>query len=278
MPIYDQGYQRYEGQRAPHGRAWWIIARTTILASMRRRWFVGWLLVAWIPFIGRAAQVYFSDTLARAPILAVTAETFRDFLGQQAFFVFVITILLAGAIADDRRANALQLYLSKPLTRVEYIVGRLVPILVFVLGVTLAPAVMLLLLQIAFSGSVEFLRQHLFLLPAITLVSLAQALLSSFAILALSSLSKSRRFVAVMYAGIVFFTSAMVQALRQITGSRAWAVLSPGDMIDVLADAAFRIRSEPPVPVAVAVVVIVALMALSAVVLERQVRGVEVVA
>jgi ABC-2 type transport system permease protein len=186
--------------------------------------------------------------------------------------------LLSGAIADDRRANALQLYLSKPLTRVEYVVGRLVPILVFVMGVTFAPAVLLLLLQIAFSGSVDFLRQNLFLLPAITLVSLVQALLSGFAILALSSISKSRRFVAVMYAGILFFTSAMVQALRQITGSRTWAVLSPGDMIDVLTDAVFRVRAEPPVSVGVAVGVIVALIAVSIWVLERQVRGVEVVA
>jgi ABC-2 type transport system permease protein len=278
MPIHDQGYRRYAGKRAPHGRAWWIIARTTMLASVHSRRFVGLLLVAWAPFVVRAVQVYLSANLARASFLAATAETFRDFLGQQAFFVFLITILLSGAIADDRRANALQLYLSKPLTRVEYVVGRLVPILVFVMGVTFAPAVLLLLLQIAFSGSVDFLRQNLFLLPAITLVSLVQALLSGFAILALSSISKSRRFVAVMYAGILFFTSAMVQALRQITGSRTWAVLSPGDMIDVLTDAVFRVRAEPPVSVGVAVGVIVALIAVSIWVLERQVRGVEVVA
>ena len=95
-------------------------------------------------------------------------------------------------------------------------------------------------------------------MPAITLVSLTQALLSSFAILALSSLSKSRRFVSVMYAGVIFFTAAMYQALRAITGSRAWAAISPGDMLDVIADAIFRIRANPPVPVPVAVLVIVA--------------------
>ena len=65
--------------------------------------------------------------------------------------------------------------------------------------------------------------------------------------LALSSLSKSRRFVAVMYAGIIFFTAAMYQALAAITGSRRWAGISPGDMMDVVADAVFRIRSTPPV-------------------------------
>ena len=186
-------------------------------------------------------------------MLAATAQTFRDFLDQQGLFVFLVTIALGGAIADDRRANALQLYLSKPLTRTEYILGRLAPVLACLLGVTFLPAILLLLLQVAFSGSTAFLSQNLFLVPAITLVSLTQALLSACTILALSSLSKSRRFVSVMYAGIIFFTAAMYQVLRAITGSRAWAAISPGDMMDVVADAVFRIRSTPPVPVLVAV-------------------------
>ena len=100
-----------------------------------------------------------------------------------------------------------------------------------------------------FAGSLTFLRANLFLLPAITLFSLIQALLSAFAMLALSSLTKSRRFVSIMYAGVIFFTAAMYQALRGITGSRAWAVISPGDMLDVIANAIFRSRGEPAVPV-----------------------------
>jgi hypothetical protein len=49
-------------------------------------------------------------------------------------------------------------------------------------------------------------------------------------------------------------------------------------MLDVLADAVFRIRANPPVPVAVAVLVIVLLIAASFWVLERKIRAVEVVA
>jgi len=110
-----------------------------------------------------------------------------------------------------------------------------------------------------------------------TLVSLVQALLSAFAMLALSSLTKSRRFVSIMYAGTIFFTAAMYQALRNITGSRAWAAISPGDMLDVIADAVFRIRAQPPVPVFVAVIVIAAVIAVSIWVLERRIRAVEIV-
>jgi ABC-2 type transport system permease protein len=278
VPIHDQGYRRYGGGRAAHGRAWWVIARTQLRAAVRYRPFLILLLASCVPFIARGVQFYLASSFQQMSVLAPTAQTFRDFLDQQGLFVFLVTIGLGGAIADDRRANALQLYLSKPLTRVEYVLGRLVPALICLLGITFLPAMLLLLLQVAFSGSTAFLRQNLFLLPAITLVSLTQALLSSCAILALSSLSKSRRFVAVMYAGIIFFTTAMYQVLRNITGSRAWAAISPGDMMDVVADAVFRIRSTPPVPVPAAILVIVLLIGASLWILERRIRAVEVVA
>jgi ABC-2 type transport system permease protein len=181
-------------------------------------------------------------------------------------------------ISEDRRTNALQLYLSKPLTRVEYVLGKLLSPLLYVLAITLLPAILLLVLQIVFSGSVAFLRQNLFLLPAITLLSLMQALLAAFAILALSSLSKSRRFVAIMYAGIVFFTAAMYQVLRGITTSRTWAVISPGEMLDVIANAIFRSRDQPAVPVYVAVIVVFVIIGLAVLILERRIRAVEVVA
>jgi ABC-2 type transport system permease protein len=279
VPIHDQGYRHYQGQRAPHGGAWWVIARAHMQSLLRYRWFQILLLGAFAPFLFRAGQIYFSTTNAQvAEFLATTPDTFRDFLSQQGFAVFLIIIMQSGLIADDRRTNALQLYLSKPLTRVEYVLGKLVPPLAFVLAVTLVPAVLLLVLQVVFSGSLTFVRQNLFLLPAVTLFSIIQALLSAFAILALSSLSKSRRFVAIMYAGIILFTAAMYQVLRAITASRAWAVISPGEMLDVIANAIFRSRAEPAVPVYVAIIVILVIIGAAILILERRIRGVEVVA
>jgi ABC-2 type transport system permease protein len=279
MPIHDQGYRHYAGQRAAHGRAWWVIARSHIITTLQQRGFRLLLVAAWAPFVVRAVQIYVSSAnLPVSEFIATTPELFRDFLSQQRLFVFLVTIGQAGLIADDRRTNALQLYLSKPLTRVEYILGKLVPPLAYVLFVTVVPALLLLLLQVIFAGSLSFLRANLFLLPAITLYSLIQALLSAFAILALSSLTKSRRFVSIMYAGVIFFTAAMYQALRGITASRKWAVISPGEMLDVISNAIFRSRIEPPVPLYVAIIAVLVVIGLAMVILERRIRGVEVVA
>jgi ABC-2 type transport system permease protein len=277
-PIHDQGYRRYGGRREPQGRRWWVIGRAGLMGRIRERRVIGVLLAAWLPFLVRAVQFYASANFQQVAILAPTAETFREFLGQQEVFIFIVSIVIgAGLIADDRRANALQIYLSKPLTRVEYIVGKLTTLAIVLAFVTWLPAILLLILQMLFAGSTKFLREHLYLIPAITVVAAVQVFVTSFAMLALSSLSKSRRFVAMMYAGILFFTAAMYQALRQITGSNAWAAISPRDTMSVIADGVFRIQGSQPISFPVAMVVVIVLIAGSTWILERRVRGVEVV-
>ena len=279
MPIHDQGYRRYAGLRESHGRTWWVIARAGVMERLRERKFLGLLLFAWLPFIVRAVQFYVVSNWSQAATLfAPSASTFRDFLDQQSIFVFFITMYVgAGLIANDRRANALQIYLSKPLTRVDYVVGKLTTLLIFLVGVTWVPGILLLLLQMLFAGNTTFLKANLFLFPAITVFSAILVLLSAVSMLALSSLSKSRRFVAVMYAGLIFFTAAMYQALRGITGSRGWAIISPEDVLDVFAAVIFRSPGTPALPFSAALLFLVLMLGASVFILERRVRGVEVV-
>jgi ABC-2 type transport system permease protein len=278
LPIHDQSYRHYAGAKAPPGRSWTVIAWAGIKTMVKKRIFLGLLLFAWFPFIVRAVQIYISANFAQAALFAPTAETFRQFLEQQDFFVFVITVYVgAGLIANDRRANALQIYLSKPLMRSEYIAGKLAVLFVFLTLVTLVPALLLLLLQVMFAGSFAFVQKNLFLFPAITVASMVQVLLASFTMLALSSLSNSARFVGILYVGITFFTSAIYGALYAITGSSRVSWISIGANLSQVVDVIFRLKPRYLTPWPVSLLVIIGLIALSTSVLERRVRGVEVV-
>jgi ABC-2 type transport system permease protein len=211
-------------------------------------------------------------------MLAVTAETFREVLDQQGIFVFFVTVYVgAGLIANDRRANALQIYLSKPLTRADYVAGKLAILVIFLLLVTWVPALLLLLLHAAFAGSFTFVRANLYLVPAITLVAFINVLVAAFTMLALSSLSNSSRFVGILYAGAVLFTDAMFAALRGILGSTMPSWISFPANLAQLGDVIFRVRPRYETPWPVSLVVVLALVVVSISVLERRVRGVEVV-
>jgi len=95
--------------------------------------------------------------------------------------------------------------------------------------------------------------------------------------LALSSLSKSSRFVAVMYAGLFFFTTALFNALRGITGRSSFAWLSPSASLEQLGDVIFRLEPRYQVSPAIAALTVIVLIAASIWTLMRKVRGVEIV-
>ncbi len=178
--------------------------------------FIGLLLLSWLPFIGRAAQIYAAASVPQAAaLLQVSAGTFKDFLDQQSILVFFITVYVgSGLIANDRRANALQIYLSKPLSRLEYVFGKLAILMVFLLLVTGVPGIVLLLLQIVFTGDLAFFRANIHLLPAITLFSLIQAVVFSRRCWRCRRLSKSSRYVSMLYAALIFFSQAIYGVLQ----------------------------------------------------------------
>ncbi len=279
MPIHDQGYQRYRGGRAALGQAWRVMTLAGVMTVVKKRVFIGMMLWAWTPFVIRAVQIYLSATFTLPAFLEPKGEMFREFLDQQGLFVFFMTIYVgAGLIANDRRANALQLYLSKPMTSAEYIAGKLAILFLFLISVTFVPAMLLLLTQAAFAGSLTFIRNNLYLVPAITLYSLVLVLVAGTTMLALPSMAKSSRFVSVMYAGLFFFTLALFNALRGITGTTAFAWIAPTAALQQLGDVIFRLEPRYQLSPALAVLTVVVLIAGSIWILLRRVRGVEIVA
>lgn len=278
MPIHDQTYRRYAGSRQSPGSAWAVIMLTGLRSLIRKKFFVAVMLFSWAQFVVRAVLLYLAANFPQMDLLAPTPETFREFFEQQGFFVFIVTVYVgAGLISTDRRVHALQIYLSKPLTRVEYIAGKLAILVALLLAVTWIPAMMLLVLQVVFAGNLTFLRENFFLVPAMTLFGFLYALTASFTMLALSSLSTSARYVAVLYAGALLFTEAIFSTLAGVTGSSALSWLSFRANLAQIGDVVFRVPPRYDTPWLVSLSVVVGVIAVSALVLERRVRGVEVV-
>src|SRR5437867_798066 len=279
MPIHDQGYRRYHGTRTPRGRAWSVITTAGVRTFFGKRAFLALLLLSWLPFVVRAVQIYAAANFPQMAFIAPTAETFRQFLNKQDLFVFVVSVYVgAGLIANDRRANALQIYLSKPLTRAEYVFGKLAILMAFLLLITWVPAIMLLIVQILFAGNFTFVQNNLYLVPAVTLFAFIEAGVVSAAMLALSSLSNSGRFVGMLYAALIFFSQALFGVLAFVTGDSSLSWIAVTHDLAQVGDEIFRLPLRYRTPWPVSLLMIVLLVVASGLVLERRVRGVEIVA
>src|SRR4029079_11935999 len=58
MPIYDQGYRRYEARGPLRKARFWPITREALRLVLVKRGYIGLMVMAWIPFVVRTVIIY----------------------------------------------------------------------------------------------------------------------------------------------------------------------------------------------------------------------------
>ena len=270
MPLYDLSYRRFEGPRSSRFRRSLALARSAASLLLRRRSFLLLLAVCWIPAVVRAAQIYVARQFPEAPeFFTITPDTWRDFLGQQVRFLPVVLVSLAtgaSAIASDFASGAFTVYLSKPISRFDYFLGKAIPVAGAVCAVTLAPALALLLLHLSLAPDFELLSQAPWLPLAVTGYSLFLALYFTLSVLAVSSLCRSGRVAGAGFAALVFGSEIVARTATSRTFGAPRFLSLNGSAIDAgrwfFGDSALA-----------SLVFMVGVMVLSALVLDRRLRS-----
>ena len=130
-------------------------------------------------------------------LIQVRQQIVAFHLAMTMFTFLIIAWYGAGLIAEDRRLGAHLLYFARPLTRRDYLVGKFLALAFFgVLAVVVPP---LVICTVATFSSPEwsFLKQEGGLIPATIAYGLGWVLVSSSAVLAISSLSSRKSFALV---------------------------------------------------------------------------------
>jgi ABC-2 type transport system permease protein len=130
----------------------------------------------------------------------------------------MLLVVIAGPnlISRDLRFNALPLYFSRPLTRLDYFLGKLGVIAALVAAVAVAPAVVAYALGICFSLDFGVIRDTWRLLPACVLYGLVIVVSAGTLMLALSSLSRRSLYVGIAWVGLWIISSAVAGVLGGI--------------------------------------------------------------
>jgi ABC-type transport system involved in multi-copper enzyme maturation permease subunit len=204
----------------------------------------------------------------------------------QGYFILLISSIVgAGLIAKDLRSNALEIYLTKPITPVDYVVGKLAVIFVFITLVTFVPALLVYLTAVAvWPGFLGATWPILFRMAGFCLLA---SLVNGIVILGLSSLAKSARFATVIWFALAFISAWVGLILSSLTKSRLMSLVSWRENFNTLAGWFFSTRpwthlvddiryKDESAPIAgVAVLVLAACVAGSALVMSRSLRNLE---
>ncbi len=241
MPIVDQGYQHWDGTLSGHAWRWLAITRRGVRTQWgkkaTRRAVIGALLpspllagflVVWGLFEQQSELIAPLLALlrnlpeelrtgAKAYRLPVWTLAFDAFLGVQMFFAMILVLIVGpDLISQDLRFNAIPLYLSRPMRRIDYFAGKLGVIAVYLAAVTIAPILLAWVLGVAFSLDPAIVVETAQLLGASVLSGLVVVLSAGTLMLALSSLSKSSRMVGGMWLGVWIVGNLTATALARI--------------------------------------------------------------
>lgn len=236
MPIFDQGYQHWQGRLSGHGWRWLAVTRHGVRALLKS-WIVRlMMLVAWLPAIAlvgfltlwglleQQAQSVISFLQALLPPeMIAQPQDFRAavwtiaysyfFKAELVCSLFLVLVVGPNLVSRDLRFNALPLYLSRPVRRIDYFVGKLGVIGFFLAATAVVPAVGAYLLGLAFSLDLGVVRDTHRLLWGGLLYGAVITLSAGTLMLALSSLSRRSIYVGLAWAGLVFLTHMLSSAL-----------------------------------------------------------------
>ncbi len=238
MPVYEQTYHHYTGTYLPRSQCWTVITQHGIKQAWRGKWFrplLFFCLINFFIFAGRlylAANIELMEFLGMNPninrlqqLFVVNEAFFYQFLTFQFFACFLMTVVIgADLIAADRRTKAISLYLSKPITRLDYLFGKGGIVLFFLWGLTLIPGWLLMLLHSVFNEDWLFIYQNIPMVLNIFIYANAIVIPLVFLILTFSSLAKSRVTATVLFCVAYFLPGIGREILNDIFQNSSFSV------------------------------------------------------
>ena len=286
--IREKGYSHWDGELAELRFPWWPITRTGIQLAFKKKAFRLFFAGAFLPAFVALGGLYVSERLedfkalvqSNRALINIDPNYFKTFLTSGFLLFFIIMVLVfaaAGLVSDDLKHNSLQLYFSRPLRKKDYLLGKMSVVAFFVLVLTVVPWLVLIIFKLIFAGSFKFFLEYPWLPLSVIGYGALLTVFFAFYILLLSALSKNTRYVIILIIASYIFSDALFGILHETFRVPAMALFSIRANLQQAGAFLFGQRLPFRVPVVWSFVVLAGICALSALVLNRRIRGAEVI-
>lgn len=298
MAVYKKQYRGYSGPLTAAWTRFLVPARHTFEDLRRSRLLNLLFLGSMIWPLLCAVFIWLAHNLSALKLINVRAENFiqvdvlffQTFLGVQSMLAFFLAALVGpGLVSPDLANNAIQLYLARPFSRLDYILSRMSVLVILLSLVTWAPGLGLYAFQGWLEGN-NWAFQNARLAWAVFAGSMVYILVLSFLVLALSAWVKWRPVAGALLFGVFFVASGFGVAVNQVLRTKWGHLINLSHLIGTVwtglfeqrlrrgpGAVFFRVAQAEEIPVWAAWMALAAVCAFCAWLLHRKVRGVEVV-
>jgi ABC-2 type transport system permease protein len=295
MAVFKHAYKGYDGPVTPTWSRFLVLPRYAFEEMSRKRFYSIFFLVSMMAPLIYAIIIYLEHNLSALKLLQIRdlvpidARFFLNFIGWQSMMAFFLAAFVGpGQISPDLANNALPLYLARPFSRAEYVVGKLSVLLILMSVMTWIPGLLLFILQASLEGGGWF-GQNLRIANAIFFGSWIWILLLSLLALALSAWVKWKPMAGGLLFGVFFVAAGFGGAINAVMRTQwgnllnlshligtVWSSLFEQPMHRGSGAVFFRVHGDD-VPVWCCWLSLLAISGFCLYLLSRKIRGAEVV-
>lgn len=292
MAVYKRRYNPYCGTLTPQWSRFFVLTRYAFAELFKSRFFVILLVLSLVPVLFFAGYIFVANNrtvqllmqMRSAGLFSVENEYFIMIMIAQTQAAFLLNCWVGPVlIAGDLTNGALPLFLSRPFSRADYVLGKLAVLGLLLSAVTWIPGLLLFSLQAGLARN-GWIWSHIWMVVPIVFCSAIWILMLSLISLAVSA-SVKLRIVATGVIFISFFIPAgLGEMYNSIMGTYWGRLLNFTEMFRLILAQGFRertellgplSRNEIPVPAAWGVLLLVCLLSL--VILNARLKAREVV-
>lgn len=230
MAVYEQTYKPYKGKLTPEWSRFLIIPQHTLRGVFNSKLFTAFYVICFIPLLVEAVLIYLHHNVTALAIMNLNARQlipidgsfFQTFVILQGCFAFFVALLIGPPLVSrDLRNNALPLYLCRPFSRTEYVMGKMSVLLILLSWITWVPQLLMFLFQSYLEGFAWF-KDNLWIASAIIISGLVWILLLALLSQTISALVKWRIVASGVMLGLIIIPSVFAGIVNTLFLTR-WA-------------------------------------------------------
>jgi ABC-2 type transport system permease protein len=239
MAVYEHTYKPYAGELTPRWSRFLVLPRHSYRSIFQSKLFIAFFVMCFVYPLVASILIYLRHNgeamaimeLAVRNIVLIDADFFMFFLLYQGGSAFILTLMIGPQlISRDLTNNALPLYLCRPFSRAEYVLGKMSVLLILLSLVTWIPILLVFFFHAYLEGW-NWFTQNIRMAGAIFLGSWIVILLLALLTLALSAWVKWRLAASAALIGVFMIPSAFAAALNDIFQTHWWHIISLPNLI-----------------------------------------------
>ncbi len=284
MSVHRRTYRAYSGPLTPSWSRFLVLYRYSRRTLFRSKFQTSFFNICFffplICLLGLYANAHlsaFSFLNRTAPFLDVNGKFFFVYLSVQSTLSFLLTAFIGpGLISPDLANGGLTLYLCRPLSRTDYILGKMSALLITLSWITWVPGLVLFFVQASLSGW-RWMFDNAWIASGIFWGSLIWILVLSLLALALSAWVKWRIAAGALLLATFFVGAGFAQAINSVLQTKQGYLIDITNLVSIIWHHLFRDGTAQPFSVTEAWIALLLVAGACLLLLMRRIRANEVI-